>query len=182
MLKKFCSMIFIAGVGVLSLLVPTRSASQENLARFKDNNCIGCHSRLSSPKAMSDRYADWHLSAHKESGIGCEKCHGGDPSVRDEKSAHKGVLPPSNAGSRLHQQNLPETCGTCHKEVTSSFVESTHYQKLKDSRLGPSCTTCHAHMASAIVTYPDEGAAFCAYCHNSLNGLQPQRPEIPAKA
>lgn len=182
MLKRLCLMIFIMAVGGLLFLTPARSSPQGDLSRFKDNNCVQCHSRTSSPEGMSNRYADWHLSVHKEKGIGCEKCHGGNPGIRDEKKAHQGVLPSSNTESRIHKQNLPETCGTCHREVVGSFVESTHYQKLKSSGLGPSCTTCHAHMASAVVTYPDEGAAYCAHCHNAVNGIQPQRPDIPVKA
>jgi mono/diheme cytochrome c family protein len=37
-------------------------------------------------------------------------------------------------------------------------------------------------MASAVARYPSEGAAYCTYCHNPINGLQPQRPDIPKKA
>jgi len=37
-------------------------------------------------------------------------------------------------------------------------------------------------MGSAIATYPLQGAAYCTYCHNVLNGILPQRPDIPRKA
>lgn len=171
---------------VLTAAVATFSGSsgnlyQKDMADYKNNNCVSCHARLSSTY-LSGRYMDWHLSAHKTSGVGCEKCHGGDSSTQDVKKAHKGILPSSNSESRLYEANLPETCGSCHRSVYSSFVESTHYQKLKSSGLGPSCITCHAHMGSAVVTYPLQGAAYCTFCHNAINGILPQRPEIPQKA
>ena len=64
----------------------------------------------------------------------------------------------------------------------NSFVGSTHYQRLKESGMGPSCTTCHRHMATAVARFPSEGATFCSFCHNTINGLQPRKPEIPENA
>jgi hypothetical protein len=37
-------------------------------------------------------------------------------------------------------------------------------------------------MASSVATFPTEAATYCTLCHNSINGMLPQRPEIPAKA
>jgi len=122
------------------------------------------------------------MSKHKEKGVGCEKCHGGDPKVSDEKKAHAGVIMPRDANSRLHPQNPPETCNACHPGIVSSFVESRHYQKLKSAGLGPSCTTCHQHMASQVLYTPEETAALCATCHDSSNKLMPPRPEVPRRA
>ncbi|HLG16352.1 MAG TPA: cytochrome c3 family protein [Blastocatellia bacterium] len=183
MLKRFS--LFIFAVIVMSLTLRGNSdalGSQEDLAAFKDNACVTCHSRVSSPLGMSNRYLDWHLSAHKDKGVACDKCHGGDPSIRDEKKAHAAVLGPSLLESRLHPMKLPETCGACHNSVVTSFVGSKHYQRLKDSSIGPSCSTCHSHMASNVIRDPDETQELCARCHDTLNGIIPRRPEIPAKA
>ncbi|MDX2043037.1 MAG: multiheme c-type cytochrome [Acidobacteriota bacterium] len=149
---------------------------------FKDNNCVGCHAKVTSPYKLTSRYAEWQISTHHEKAVGCEKCHGGDPAIKDEKRAHQGVVPPENPQSRLHLKNLPETCSTCHQGVVSSFTESTHYQKLKGAGIGPSCSTCHVHMGSQVLYTPEETAAMCSTCHNSPNKLMPLRPEIPEKA
>ena len=158
------------------------SRRQKIRVALKSDNCVSCHEKLKGPLEVSARYMEWHLSPHRANGVGCEKCHGGDPATSDLKSAHSLMLPPRDPRSRLNSKNLPETCGTCHKAVVSSFVESTHYGKLKDGGLGPSCITCHGHMASKIARYPSEGAAFCSFCHNTVNGPQPRRPEIPDRA
>jgi len=158
------------------------SSRQDALVELRDNNCVNCHARLSTPLRLTSRYAEWHMSTHKEKAVGCEKCHGGDPKISDEKKAHAGVISPGDVKSRLHPQNLPETCNDCHRGVVNSFVESKHYQKLMGAGLGPSCTTCHQHMASQALYTPDETSAMCSTCHNSPNKLMPPRPEIPQKA
>lgn len=172
----FFATVVISGWGVRAI------APQDAQADFKDNNCVSCHARLSSPYKLTSKYSEWHLSSHKEKAIGCEKCHGGDPTIKDEKRAHLGVVSPQNVQSKLHQQNLPETCSACHQGVVSSFTESTHYQKLKGVGIGPSCSTCHAHMGSQVLYTPEETAAMCSTCHNSPNKLMTPRPEIPEKA
>lgn len=156
--------------------------SQDAPAEFKDNNCVNCHARLAGPYRLTSRYAEWHISTHKEKNIGCEKCHGGEPAIKDEKQAHAGMHSPQDARSKLHPKNLPETCGACHQAIVGSFTESRHYQKLKESGMGPSCSTCHVHMASQVLYTPEETAAMCSTCHNSPNKLMPLRPEIPQKA
>jgi hypothetical protein len=148
---------------------------------IRNNKCVNCHSRLTGPAEMKARYVEWSLSAHQKNGVGCDQCHGGDP-TRNLKNAHSGMLPSQDPNSRLHKGNLPETCGRCHGAVVSSFVESTHYVKLKETGLGPSCITCHGHMALKVARDPIRGAAFCSFCHDTLNGLQPRRPDIPEKA
>ena len=147
-----------------------------------ENTCVSCHSRISKPAALAGRYLDWYSSEHKKNGVTCDKCHGGDPSIRDVGKVHQAVQPPSMPASRLHEDKLPQTCGGCHRAVANAFIESTHYQRLKSSNLGPTCTTCHGHMASSIARYPPQGASFCAHCHNTVNGMLAPRPEIPKRA
>jgi hypothetical protein len=184
MLKKLSVVALCAFFSVAGVYGDTTELSTPQDARLelRDNNCVNCHARLSTPLRMTSRYAEWHMSTHKEKAIGCEKCHGGDPKISDEKKAHVGVIAPGDMKSRLHPQNLPETCNACHSGVVNSFVESTHYQKLKSAGLGPSCTTCHQHMASQVLYTPDETSAMCSTCHNSPNKLMTPRPEIPQKA
>jgi hypothetical protein len=150
-------------------------SEQDDLAAFKGNDCVGCHSKASTAASLSNRYLEWHLSKHKESAVGCEKCHGGDPTTGDKARAHAGVFPASNPKSRIHPTNLPDTCGACHKQVVAAFVQSVHHQKLKANAAAPSCNTCHAHMGNAVVAFPAETSALCAQCHS-------KQPEIPQKA
>ena len=183
MLKRNCVIIFLGIIVVVfSPSWSKQSLAQEEMAAFKDNSCVGCHSNDAKARGSFPRYAEWHISTHKEKGVGCERCHGGDPTAKDQNKAHAGVIKSSEAQSRLHLKNLPETCNACHTGIVSSFVESMHYQKLKASGMGPSCATCHAHMATNVLYTPAETALLCAQCHNSPNKILPQRPEIPEKA
>jgi hypothetical protein len=87
----------------------------------------------------------------------------------------------SDRQSRLNWKNQPETCGACHQNVASAFVESAHYKRLNGIGLGPSCATCHAHMSTKVIYSPTETAKLCSRCHDSIDSLKPS-PEIPARA
>ena len=149
--------------------------------KASDNNCVSCHSRMLEPLRVGKRSLEWRFSRHRDKGVSCEKCHGGDPSATDERQAHAGVSPASDQRSRLHWKNQPETCGACHQDVASAFVESAHYKRLNGIGLGPSCNTCHAHMAKQVIYSPVETAKLCSRCHDSINSLKPN-PEIPPRA
>jgi hypothetical protein len=157
------------------------SAAQKTEPDYKNNNCVNCHSRLLEPLSVGNRYLEWQFSRHHEKGASCEKCHGGDPSAKDKQNAHAGAPPASDPQSKLHWKNQPETCGACHQNVASAFVESAHYRRLNGIGLGPSCTTCHAHMATRVIFSAVDTANLCSRCHNSKNSLKPN-PEIPARA
>jgi hypothetical protein len=182
MLRKFCVVIALGIAG----LIPFFSAPRNHLAQtarpdYKNNNCVNCHSNLAEPLHVSARYYEWQFSRHQNAGVGCEKCHGGDPAATDQKKAHEGVLSSSDARSRLSRNNQAATCGSCHKPVVNAFVQSRHYQRLRSVGLGPSCNTCHAHMATVVIYSPQEVANLCSDCHNTLD-LQPPSPEIPRRA
>ena len=183
MVKKIIAlMILISGGFAAFSYKPVPMAAQDVLASFKDNQCVNCHSKLTSPYRLTSRYSEWHISLHKEKAIGCEKCHGGDPMASEPSKAHLGVQSASDPKSKLHPKNLAVTCVSCHKEITNSFVESKHFQNLANAGLGPSCNTCHAHMGSEVIYTPEQTAKLCASCHDSDNALMPKRAEIPGKA
>src|SRR5262245_44433592 len=81
MLKKlsvgalFIFLSVAGGVGATAKLF----TPQDALVVLRDNNCVNCHAKLSSPLRLTSRYAEWHMSTHKEKAVGCDKCHGGDP-------------------------------------------------------------------------------------------------------
>lgn len=182
-----CGLSRLIKCGLFIAIVSGVSASHSSASRpaqeaAHENGCVRCHSRLSTPAEMSNRFLDWRASSHARATVTCDKCHGGDAAARDSLRAHVGVLPSSNSKSRLHEMNAPDTCGKCHGPVVSSFVESEHYLHLKASGLGPSCINCHTHMGSSAARGPSEGESLCTFCHNSVNGLLPQRPDIVKKA
>ncbi len=176
MLKKILLLFFAATISVL--LAQNKNPSTD----YINNSCVSCHSKIAQPLGLSNRYFEWHSSSHKDAGVSCEKCHGGDSMNQDKAKAHVGVQPYSDLNSKINFRNLPATCSTCHKGVVDMFVQSNHYKKLQDSGLGPSCTNCHSHMGSEVVKSPPQVAILCAHCHDTIGGSLRPRPEIPKKA
>ena len=183
MLKRFC---FILAVAFFSAVLgqtnsqPSPVPGQE--PDYRNNNCVTCHSKITAPVVLSNRYFEWHSSVHKDTGVSCEKCHGGNPATSDKTKAHVGILPYANQQSTIHFRNVATTCQSCHQGVVNKFIESKHYQNLKTMGLGPSCSTCHAHMATEVVLSPQQISNLCSFCHNTVNGVLPPRPEVAAKA
>lgn len=180
---KICLLILF-GLACLALpvIAVQKKANKSRLTAFRDNNCVICHSSLIEPVRVSAHFYEWLNSTHEKKGVGCEKCHGGDPSAKVSKTAHTGVLRAAFPQSSLNPKNLPATCGSCHQEVVSAFIGSRHYQKLQESGTGPSCSTCHHHMATSVITWPPETSALCANCHNESGGPAAQYLDAPEKA
>lgn len=130
----------------------------------QQSRCADCH--FANPDAPGARHlADWDLSAHSRGSIGCERCHGGNPSTFESMQAHRGMLPATNATSPLNRKNLPSTCGKCHVGQFVEFQKSNHFKMLQsgDSR-GPLCTTCHGEVAARILS-PKGIEGQCNSCH-----------------
>lgn len=128
--------------------------------------------------------------------MGCEECHGGDPTEPDWQKAHIGVV---------KDPSYPDpsfTCGLCHDDITEHYQTSLHislapfkkvidkrasddkavYMKINEGREGH-CTSCHSSCGQCHISRPDaveggllEGHLFqrtppmqttCTACHGS---------------
>lgn len=184
MLKRYVLLIVLALCAVFTPRSYTQTQEQSLQAsekQYANNQCVICHSALQEPVLVSSRFFEWQFSRHWSKSVSCEACHGGDSASADKVKAHAGIVPHTNVQSRLNFKNQPETCGRCHQNVADTFVQSTHYRRLKGIGLAASCTTCHEHMATQVIYSPQALADQCARCHDTLN-LMPARPEIPAYA
>ena len=178
MLKRICFLVALALFSVV--LAQTKPASQS--PDYRNNNCVTCHAQLTTPLTVSSRYFEWHSSVHRDTGVSCEKCHGGNAAAPDKAKAHVGILPVRDPQSALHYRNIAATCKSCHQNVVNTFEQSKHYRNLQSAGLGPSCSTCHAHMATEVILSPQQVGNLCVYCHNTINGALPPRPEIQQHA
>ncbi|MFN7930947.1 MAG: multiheme c-type cytochrome [Blastocatellia bacterium] len=178
MLKRICFFFALA----LFTVVLAQTKEQYATPDYRNNNCVTCHAQLTTPVTVSNRYFQWHSSVHRDAGVSCEKCHGGNASTTDKAKAHTGIRPVSDPQSALHFRNIAMTCKACHQGVVNTFVESKHFQNLKTTGLGPTCSTCHEHMATEVILSPQQVGNLCVYCHNTINGALPPRPEIREKA
>jgi hypothetical protein len=155
------------------------AAALASAPAFAQSHCADCHyARLGAP--WPAHLTDWELSAHGKSGVGCEKCHGGDASTFEPFLAHQGVLNSSNPASPTHRQNIPKTCGGCHPGPDVAFQGSKHNQLLRSGDAqAPTCLTCHDPVAAHLLS-PKALAGTCNGCHGE--GKTAARPERAAGA
>ncbi len=146
-------------IGTVLLMAVARTASAQ------PSRCADCHFANFSDVPAREHLSEWEQSAHAKHGVGCEWCHGGNPSTFVPADAHKGVLASRNPSSRVSQSNLPRTCSPCHAGQAQAFARSVHSVLLQggDPR-APTCSSCHGAM-TARVPSPEALEARCAGCH-----------------
>ena len=167
-----------AGVLVSGLLATLMVAGSSQAQPSTPSRCAGCHF---AALAASERWhlSEWDHSAHGRANVGCERCHGGDPTTFESFLAHQGILGPTNPASPLHRTNLPKTCGACHPGPFAAFQKSRHYELLREgNRDTPTCVTCHGNVGAFLLS-PKALYAECARCH--APGKVAPRSDLPAE-
>lgn len=153
------------------LLVLTFSATA--LAEAQRSRCADCHfanTRVPTHEHLgawdlTKHLEDWETSPHGRNGVGCESCHGGDPTTFESYLAHTGILNSHNPASPTHRWNLPKTCGKCHVGPFVSFQDSKHFDLLQSGDdTAPTCATCHGNVAAWLLS-PEALQRRCAKCH-----------------
>ena len=139
------------------------------------SRCAECHFANLASVPAPEHLEEWKRSAHARHDVGCEWCHGGDPTSFVPAEAHRDLLPSSNPLSRVNRANLPRTCRMCHASESTAFARSLHNVLLQgsDSR-APTCSTCHGAM-TARVPSPSALERGCAECNpaGSARGAYP---------
>lgn len=130
---------------------PNSSLAPVNVAR----TCLQCHNKqeyLVGVHGYGVQLAGLDLAAT------CVSCHGGHS-----------ILPAADPASRVHRQNVPQTCGTCHRRVTETYLDSVHGKNLSAAnRDVPTCTDCHAAHRTVDPHSPmfrNASPEMCARCH-----------------
>jgi predicted CXXCH cytochrome family protein len=149
------------------------------LAFGQKSGCIDCHSQLDGDlKAPAAAFA---ADVHKEFGLSCHDCHGGNPNTDDVALAKDKSF--KGAPSR---SQIPRFCGGCHADAAamrafnpalrtdqlSQYETSRHGQLLKsgDTKVAV-CTDCHGvHgiLSSRLpksTTFPWNIPQTCGRCH-----------------
>lgn len=173
-MKSLGHLILYVFVGI-ALLTTTRVAASST-------QCISCHLELESDQGPAH---DFERDVHFQKGLGCQDCHGGDPTLDDMDAVRvsKGFR---GAPDRLM---IPEFCARCHSDAAymrehnpalpvdqlSKYKTSVHGIRLiqqKDAKVA-TCVSCHtAHMIGDAktphsTTYPSNVPATCGFCHSN---------------
>jgi hypothetical protein len=153
-------------IGIVTAVMLTFVAAAA-LAEPATTRCVPCHS--ANGGAVSSHVAEWKASAHAQKGIGCDRCHGGDPATYEPTLAHRGVVSAAGPRSPVHRDNISSTCGRCHYGEARAFSESLHQTLvLADERRAPECTACHGAMGGRVLS-PAALEVRCAACHTAAS-------------
>ena len=166
-----------AGVFAFTLLVSALMAGPSQ-AQTTPSRCADCH--FANPRSVSRWHlSEWDHSAHGRASVGCEKCHGGDPSTFESFLAHQGILSARNPASPVNRINLPKTCGACHPGPFAAFQKSRHYELLREGNPDtPTCVTCHGNVGAFLLS-PKSLYSECSNCHAA--GKVAPRGDFPAE-
>jgi len=160
---------------IASGLVLTSRVSAEELPGGK---CLECHSTLEDGVAEV-----WQDDVHAHAGIGCDGCHGGDPSQDDSDLAKRRG---TRYRGKLSAQEIILSCGGCHGDIEymksrnpalpidqlEKYRTSVHGKLLaKGETRVAQCVSCHhAHGVRAVndaksPVYAENVPATCGHCH-----------------
>ena len=156
-----CLFAFISLFAVAALFFRTTKGSAEP----PPNSCIKCHSgladeRLSKPTQLFDH------DIHKERGLNCTDCHGGD-STQDDKQLAKD--PAKGYIGKPQPSQIPAFCGKCHSDAN---LMKKYNPSLRVDQVQEYYTSVHGQRLKA----GDNNVATCVSCHG-VHGIRP--PDDP---
>ncbi|MFQ5718724.1 MAG: cytochrome c3 family protein [Acidobacteriota bacterium] len=180
-----CLVLSAAGLAAAPVDAPARPAAVESA-------CVTCH--LDADDSKTSPAVLWSNDVHATAGLGCEDCHGGDPSPAlaedpDGSMAEKKGFQP--APDRLA---VPGFCARCHADADymKTFNPQARVDQLVEYRssvhgkrnaagdpVPAVCTDCHeAHGIRAVSApdapvYPTHVAGTCGTCHASADVMRP---------
>ncbi len=149
---------------------PNSPVNRRNIAK----TCAQCHAdteRMAKVKLTErDPLDSYNHTIHGEAfakgninAAVCSDCHG----THDLHGSF-------NPQSRLFKNNIPDTCGRCHQNVSAVFKQSIHGQAIEAGiKESPVCTDCHGEHTIRSPKDPSStvwsGAVTetCSACHDS---------------
>ena len=145
---------------------PRSTINRANIAQ----TCGRCHNNpdLMATKGITNRpFLAYQESVHGKAlsqgnlkAAVCSDCH----------NSHN-ILPATNTQSSISKFNVAQTCGRCHGDIASDFVNSVHGTSLaRGNYQSPNCTDCHG--IHGIKAQKDNrkalGLVSCSQCHDGV--------------
>lgn len=146
-------MFILASMAVL--FSTTASAQVETT----DISCFHCHSR---------EVNEFRESVHFNKNL-CSDCHGGDINITG--SVVSVNVMHTNFTGKPSSITIANFCTKCHEYSTNLYMNSIHWEKLKEGISAASCTDCHGvHniLSSKDIkspTFAENIVETCANCH-----------------
>ncbi|HUU37398.1 MAG TPA: cytochrome c3 family protein [Candidatus Desulfaltia sp.] len=150
------------------------------------NSCVDCHLQMEDAlKAPAENFA---ADVHKQYGLSCQDCHGGNPAQEDIELAKDRSFKGAPDRARV-----PEFCGSCHSDSAymrkfnpnlridqlTLYWSSRHGQLLKkgDAKVAV-CTDCHGVHGIQSANFPKSQTfpwnipQTCGRCHDDSDYMK----------
>jgi predicted CXXCH cytochrome family protein len=122
------------------------------------SSCVDCHLEMDEAlKAPAEGFAS---DVHKQFGLGCPDCHGGNAAQEDVELAKD-----RSFRGAPERAKIPEFCGSCH---SNSEYMRRYNPNLRVDQLTLYWTSRHGQ----LLKKGDQTAAVCTDCHG-VHGIQP---------
>jgi len=140
-----------------------------------ENACATCHGEAESWEGYqlrlhipAEEYAD---DVHRQKGVNCHDCHGGDPTVLDPGDLHA-----AKDGFRK-LADVKKSCVNCHEEQVIGLVKGVHAKAGARNERGEGtpmdCGACHGANLHRIYpaadgrspVFPNNQVQVCGECH-----------------
>ncbi|MBI4396000.1 MAG: cytochrome c3 family protein [Elusimicrobia bacterium] len=146
------------------------------------NQCVLCHATMGEDHEAILRAFEGDI--HRQAGLSCHSCHGGDPEAADAGSA---MDPSAGFRGAPSKKEMPQFCGRCHSDPKYmksfnpslpvdqelKYFTSNHGKRLKagDANVA-ACADCHvAHSIRPAKdplssVHPKNVPQTCGHCHS----------------
>ncbi|GAB4372888.1 MAG: hypothetical protein Kow00128_22000 [Deltaproteobacteria bacterium] len=186
--KRAGSVFLAVLLSAATVWAPGTASGQETA-----DQCFACHSRLGGTLGAPAK--EHPGSVHREAGITCVTCHGGNPALPGEE----GMDPRYGFRKKPSHREIPQFCASCHSDISrmrqynlttdqfAEYKESVHGKRLyeKNDTGTAVCTSCHGTHDIRRKTDPQSRVfrsnvpATCGACHSDKGRMKPYG--IPAR-
>jgi cytochrome b6 len=102
---------------VASLTVPAL-AQDDGRHKPPPSSCVACHQAMGEEDPdLAKPLQNWDQDIHKQLGLGCESCHGGNPDPGFSENAERAMDPAAGYVGAPDRFKVAEFCGRCHSDV-----------------------------------------------------------------
>ena len=146
---------------MLAFALLALTCATANSAQQPQSSCISCHAMLPDERLSKPAQLFEH-DIHKERGLSCTDCHGGDATQADKaksKDLARGYI------GKPTPMQIPAFCGKCHSDAS---LMKKFNPGLRVDQVQEYYTSIHGQRLRG----GDENVATCASCHG-IHGIRP---------
>lgn len=186
----FLPIIFAFIIFQLVILLPWSALAERppGLGASGVGVCVECHEQVGGK--LGEPVKKWRNSVHREAGVGCASCHGGDNTNSD-----KAMTKETGFKGKINIKEIPELCADCHANIqkmrqynlrTDQFAEyktSVHGKRLYEENDTNVATCINCHGTHEIrkkddprsMVYHTTVPQTCGECHADPEKMKPYR-------